>query len=110
MLVPFGGGKDSLVTGELLKRAGKSFSWFELEPLPFATALKEVSGVTGSVTMGRDVGKNFAPVVALVASGAPNGHVPITATYMLSAVFAAKASGYRDVVMSIERSASEGKC
>lgn len=107
-LVPFGGGKDSLVTGELLKKQGKEFTWFELEPLPFGEKLREVSGVTEVISIGRNVEKNFAPVIELVRQGAPNGHVPITATYMLSAVLAAKVHGYSDVVMSLERSASEG--
>ncbi len=107
-LVPFGGGKDSLVTGELLKKQGKEFSWFELEPLPFADRLKEVSGNTSSIRMGRNVPRNFSPVIELVKRGAPNGHVPITATYMMSAVLAAEINGYSDIVLSLERSASEG--
>jgi 7-cyano-7-deazaguanine synthase in queuosine biosynthesis len=107
-LVPFGGGKDSLVSGEILKSLGKEFAWFELEPLPFAERLKQQTGVTTSVLMGRSVVKNFAPIVALVEEGAPNGHVPITATYALSAIVAGKALGYSDVILSIEQSASEG--
>ena len=107
-LVPFGGGKDSLVTAELLKAKGVAFSWFEIEPLSFAPKLQEVSGVTSVVRMERNAQKNFAPIVELVKSGAPNGHVPISATYMLSAVLAAKACGYSDVVMSLERSANFG--
>lgn len=107
-LVPFGGGKDSLVTGELLKAANKDFSWFELEPLVFGKELQKVSGVTSSVAIGRNVEKNFAPVIALVAQGAPNGHVPISATYMFSAALAAQVFGFSDVIMSLERSAEEG--
>lgn len=108
VLVPLGGGKDSLVTGELLKRSGRTFAWFELEPLPFSARLKEASGVTESVVIGRNVAKNFSPVMQLVAEGAPNGHVPITATYLFSAVVAAKLYGYDDVILSLERSADEG--
>lgn len=108
VLVPFGGGKDSLVSGEILKSLGKTFAWFELEPLPFAKELQKLTGVSETVAMGRSVEKNFAPVVELVQQGAPNGHVPITATYALSAVVAAKALGYSDIVLSIEQSASEG--
>ena len=107
-LVPFGGGKDSLVTGELLQKNQRSFVWFELEPLPFGKELQSISGVSNSLQMGRDVSKNFAPVMELVRLGAPNGHVPITATYAFAAVLAAKASGLTDVVLSVERSANEG--
>lgn len=108
LLVPLGGGKDSLVTGELLKRAGRSFAWFELEPLQLSTRLKELSEVNETVVIGRDVASNFAPVLSLVAEGAPNGHVPITATYMFSAAFAAAVHGFDDLIMSLERSADEG--
>lgn len=107
-LVPFGGGKDSLVTGELLKKQGKEFDWFELESLPFSKKLQEVSGTTHTVSVGRNVEKNFASLTALTKEGAPNGHTPITATYMLSAVLVAKLYGFSDVVLSLERSADEG--
>jgi 7-cyano-7-deazaguanine synthase in queuosine biosynthesis len=107
-LVPLGGGKDSLVTGELLKKQEKEFSWFELEPLPFAKELRAISRNGEYISVGRNVAKNFAPVIELVKKGAPNGHVPITATYMLSAVLAAKIDGFSDVVMSLEQSAEEG--
>jgi hypothetical protein len=108
ILVPLGGGKDSLVTGELLKEQKKEFSWFELEPLEFGEELRKISGVTSTVQIGRSVEKNFAPIVELVKAGAPNGHVPITATYIFSAVLAAKIFGYSDAVLSLERSAEEG--
>jgi len=107
-LVPFGGGKDSIVTGELLRKQGRDFAWFELEPLPFGSRLREVSGVTECISIGRNVAKNFAPIIELVKNGAPNGHVPITATYIMSAAFAAQAHGFGDIVMSLERSANEG--
>ncbi|MGH7175075.1 MAG: hypothetical protein ACREGR_01805 [Minisyncoccia bacterium] len=107
-LVPFGGGKDSLVTGELLKAQGKDYAWFELEPLPFGKKLREISGVTECISMGRDVIKNFAPIMELVRQGAPNGHVPITATYIMSAALAAELYDFRDIIVSLERSADEG--
>lgn len=108
ILVPLGGGKDSLVTAERLKHQGKQFSWFELEPLPGNEKLREIADVVDTVQIGRDVQKNFAPVVDLVRRGAPNGHVPITATYIFSAVLAGEAYGYRDIIPSLERSAEFG--
>ncbi|MEK9177087.1 MAG: hypothetical protein AAB923_02205, partial [Patescibacteria group bacterium] len=107
-LVPCGGGKDSLVTGELLTAGGKPFSWFELNPRPFSARLREVSGQTSAVTVGGDREKNLAKIKELVAKGAPTGHVPISAVYMAAAVVAAKAHGYADIVLSLERSASVG--
>jgi len=107
-LVPFGGGKDSLVTGAVLADAGKEFTWYTLEPLPFFADAMKQTATSESISIGRDVAKNFAPIVEMVKQGAPNGHVPITATYILSAVVAAKAYGYSDVIVSLERSAEEG--
>ncbi|MEK7063082.1 MAG: hypothetical protein AAB955_00140 [Patescibacteria group bacterium] len=107
-LVPFGGGKDSLVTGEMLKKASKKFVWFELESLPISAPLMAATGISASIQLGRDVQKNFGPIIDLVEQGAPNGHVPITSVYIFSAVLAALASGQRDVIPSLERSAEFG--
>lgn len=108
ILVPFGGGKDSLITGEFLKKEGHDFAWFELEQIPRAEEIQKISGVERSIQIERNTEKNFKPIVDLVKHGAPNGHVPITATYMFSSVLAAKLFGARDVVFSLERSANIG--
>ena len=106
-LVPFGGGKDSVVTGEQLLGAEKSFAWFTLDR-GFATEQTyTVSGNERHVSMLRDVPTYFREVIALHEHGAPNGHVSVTATYMASAVLAACLHGFQDVILSIERSANE---
>lgn len=108
-LVPFGGGKDSLVSGEILKETGKDFTWFELETLPFSKKLMEVSENTKTISIERNVENNFKPVLELVKNnGAPNGHVPITSVYIFSSVLVAEAYGFSDIVFSLERSAEEG--
>ncbi len=107
-LVPFGGGKDSFVTGERLKQLGHSFSWFILgRGFPVEETYR-ASEVEEAVRIERPVESYFADVISLNEKGAKNGHVSITATYMASAVLAAHLKGMRDVVFSIERSASEG--
>ena len=105
-LVPVGGGKDSLVTTEMLKGKGKDFTWFMLEPLPLLAKLQEVAGVENVITIGRSVEKNFGSFKNF--EGAYNGHVPITAVYIFSAALAAQIHGFKYVALSIERSAEEG--
>ncbi|NBD73774.1 hypothetical protein GVX82_01905 [Patescibacteria group bacterium] len=107
-LVPFGGGKDSFVVGERLRARDIPFTWFVLRR---GFAVEEgypASGVPRALTMERSVERYFAEVIALHEAGAPNGHVSVTATYMASAALVALAHGFRDVVLSVERSASEG--
>jgi len=105
-LVPVGGGKDSLVTTEILKEKGKNFTWFMLEPLPLLPKLQKVAGVRNVITIGRSVEKNFGGFKDM--ESAYNGHVPITAVYIFSAVLAAQIHGFKYIALSIERSAEEG--
>ncbi|HEY4506416.1 MAG TPA: hypothetical protein VJJ24_03145 [Candidatus Paceibacterota bacterium] len=106
MLVPVGGGKDSLVTTELLKEKGKEVTWFMLEPLSWIEKLRKVAGVKDYITVERSVEKNFGGFSKL--EGAYNGHVPITAVYIFSAALAAQIYGFKYAVLSTERSAEEG--
>lgn len=105
-LVPIGGGKDSLVTTELLKEEGKEVVWYMLEPYSWLPKLQEVASVGRVIPVGRSVEKNFGSFKHL--SDAYNGHVPITAVYIFSAVLAAIVHGFEHVVLSIEASAEEG--
>lgn len=101
-VVGMGGGKDSIVSMELLTRAGK-------QPVLFAVNANQVM---------RDVAE-VADIKLLVAKrrldqqlfdlndlGAHNGHVPVTAINSLIAVAASVLHGLGPVVMSNERSAS----
>ncbi|MGN9912536.1 hypothetical protein ACTMTJ_33865 [Phytohabitans sp. LJ34] len=102
-LSPVGGGKDSIVTLEALRRGG-------LDPVPFAVnpnwviqAVFSASGLTPLVARRKIDPKLFD----LNAAGALNGHIPVTAINSLIAVATATLHGLGPVVMSNERSASD---
>lgn len=107
-LVPLGGGKDSVVTAEILKSKGLDFTWFMLEPWSACQRVIDVSGNSKKIEIGRDPKKYFSKVMELNRQGFYNGHVPISATYIFSAVLAAQIYGFTDIVFSSERSANIG--
>ncbi|MDD4628385.1 MAG: hypothetical protein PHE68_03260 [Candidatus Peribacteraceae bacterium] len=104
LLVPIGGGKDSTVTVELLKKAGYDITLFRIgkHPLIEETAkIMELPLLT--------VERHLSPALFnLNAEGALNGHVPITAYLSLLSAIIAEIYGFDAVVMSNERSANEG--
>jgi hypothetical protein len=100
--VPVGGGKDSIVTLECLKRAGEPLVLFSLgdaEPiraciaaagLPFMRVHRRLDGVLSKLT----------------EAGGLNGHVPITGILSAIAFASAVMAGCDAIVMSNEHSAS----
>jgi UDP-N-acetyl-alpha-D-muramoyl-L-alanyl-L-glutamate epimerase len=101
--VPVGGGKDSIVTLEALKRAGEPLVAFSVgNPDPIRRTV-EAAGVD-HIVVERELSPNLAE---LNAAGALNGHVPITAIVSAIACFAAPLHGFDTIAMSNERSASE---
>lgn len=103
-LVPIGGGKDSIVTLEAVRRLGHTPLLFSVgTPLAVLDTIR-ASGLAG-VTIGRSLDLRL---FELNRSGAYNGHVPVTAINSCLAVIAALIHDTSDVVMSNERSASVG--
>jgi UDP-N-acetyl-alpha-D-muramoyl-L-alanyl-L-glutamate epimerase len=101
-LVAIGGGKDSLVSVEALKRAGipACAVWIGRSELIAATA--KASGLP-TLNISRDIAPEL---FALNAQGALNGHVPVTAINSAILVLAAILYDYKQVIFSNERSAS----
>lgn len=102
LLIGIGGGKDSLVTAELLRNQPKVASWSlnhrsQLEPL-----VKEI-GLT-HFWVDRDWDDKLTQ---LNKSGAYNGHVPISAIFACVGTVVAILTGYKDTVVSNESSANE---
>lgn len=101
-LVALGGGKDSLVSVEALKRAGTSACavWIGRSELIAATA--KASGLPML-----NISREIAPdLFSLNARGALNGHVPVTAINSAILSLAAILYDYDQVIFSNERSAS----
>jgi UDP-N-acetyl-alpha-D-muramoyl-L-alanyl-L-glutamate epimerase len=100
--VPVGGGKDSIVSIECLKRAGEPLTLFGLgdaEPINACIAAANVP----SIRVDRRLDRRL---FSLNENGALNGHVPITGILSAIAMAAAVMHGADTVVMSNERSAS----
>ena len=101
-LVPVGGGKDSIVTLECLRRAGEPVTLFMLGDAAPIAATVAASGLP-SVRVRRRLDPRL---LALNRAGALNGHVPITGILSAIALAAAILDGERAVAMSNEHSAS----
>jgi hypothetical protein len=101
-LIGLGGGKDSLVTVELLRGQPRAATWSlnhrsQLEPLVERVGLPHFW-----------VDREWDPQVGeLNKQGALNGHIPISAIFACVGNVVGILSGYRDLVVSNESSASE---
>ena len=108
-LIPFGGGIDSIVTVEAVKRHRPGASLFVVSPptAPFA-AIERVIPVTG-LPVARAV-RHLDPQLFEPAkdTGFLQGHVPVTGIITALAVLTATGLGYGAVVMANEWSASSG--
>lgn len=103
-LVAIGGGKDSLVSIEALRKLGveQTVTWIGGSQLIRACAER-----TGLPML--NLGRQLAPeLFELNRQGAWNGHIPVTAVNSAIMVFAALVTGTGQVVFSNERSASYG--
>ncbi len=101
-LIPIGGGKDSLVVIEAVKRAGgtATVAWLGHSPLIEACAER-----TGLPTL--NIGRELSPVLfEYNRMGAYNGHVPVTAVNSAVLALAAIVYGYDTIAFANERSAS----
>ncbi|MGH3430106.1 MAG: hypothetical protein ACRDQZ_21475 [Mycobacteriales bacterium] len=101
-LVAMGGGKDSIVSAELLRREGMEPVLFSVNPNHVMRKVVEVSGLQSIYAQRRFDEQLFE----LTERGAYNGHVPVTAVTSLAAVATSVLHGLGPVVMSNERSAS----
>ncbi|HEX7768778.1 MAG TPA: UDP-N-acetyl-alpha-D-muramoyl-L-alanyl-L-glutamate epimerase, partial [Dokdonella sp.] len=101
-LVPIGGGKDSLVSVEMLKACGEdaTAAWVGNSPLIAACAAR-----TGLPTL--NIRRELSPLLfEYNRQGAYNGHIPVTAINSAILAVAAVLYGYDAIAFSNERSAS----
>jgi len=98
-LVPIGGGKDSALVAALVPEG----QLFAVNPVG---AHEHLAAALGRPLVAAH--RTLDPLLReLVARGAPNGHVPVTAITSAVSVLAAIGLGCDDVLMGIERSAEE---
>jgi len=103
-LVPFAGGRDSIVTLELLNKKPKT-ALFLLNPNEQIKKAAKVSKVKKQIIVQRFVDKKL---LVLNKKGYLNGHTPFTALLSFLSVFCAVLFGYKNIVFSNEKSANEG--
>ena len=103
-LVPVGGGKDSVVTIEALKRHALDPVLFSVNKFDPIDACIEISGLT-STRVTRSIDRSL---IEINARGAHNGHVPVTAINSVIGLIVADARGLGPVVFSNERSSNVG--
>ena len=106
-LVPLGGGKDSCVSVELMKKLGIDFQTIAMGDAAPILACAQKTGV-GHLTMTRQLDSDFLKLCQ--EKKVLNGHVPITGMLAFCLWAQAVLSDYAYVVLSCERSADEGNC
>ena len=104
-LIPFSGGKDSIVTLEKLKNQKKEIALFLLNPSKTAKAALKKSGVTDFIEVNRKIDPKLFELNRL---GYLNGHTPFTALLSFLSAFCGVLFDYKHVVFSNEKSADEG--
>jgi UDP-N-acetylmuramoylalanine-D-glutamate ligase len=105
-LVPVGGGKDSIVTLELLKDTRFESLPFVLNPREASERTIEIAGYSmeNSIVVERSFDKQL---LELNSQGFLNGHTPFSALLAFSTALAALASGVKFIALSNESSANE---
>jgi hypothetical protein len=104
-LMGVGGGKDSIVSYEQLKKENYPVTAFLLETQKEYGLLNDVLTVMGVNTLHI---KRQLDEKLFTLEGAYNGHIPITGIYSVVGVVCSVAYDYKKVVMSNEKSANYG--
>ncbi|OGD09859.1 hypothetical protein A2397_04750 [Candidatus Amesbacteria bacterium RIFOXYB1_FULL_44_23] len=102
-LIPLGGGKDSIVTLELIKSAFPVTA-FAINPHPIISQITRKAGVN-LITVNSRLDPHL---LELNQKDFLNGHVPVSAFYSFCAVLTAQLLGITNVAFSNEASSNEG--
>ncbi|PIR71786.1 MAG: hypothetical protein COU43_00615, partial [Candidatus Nealsonbacteria bacterium CG10_big_fil_rev_8_21_14_0_10_37_25] len=103
-LVPFAGGRDSIVTLENLKKKGET-ALFLVNPNEQIKKVVKVTGIKKQIIVRRTIDKKL---LELNKKGYLNGHTPFTAVLSFLSVLCAVLFDYKNIVFSNEKSADEG--
>jgi hypothetical protein len=104
VLVPIGGGKDSAVALDIVRRVADDTVLFSVGDAPPIARTAEIARLPRLL-----VHRRLDPSLSeLNRRGALNGHVPITAIVSCVALLTAALHGFDTVAMANERSASSG--
>lgn len=104
-LVPFAGGRDSIVTLENLKESRKQISLFTVNPIEKIQRTVRVSGIKKQIMVRRIIDIRL---LEMNKKGFLNGHTPFTSLLSFLSVFCAVLFDYKNIAFSNEKSADEG--
>lgn len=105
VLVPVGGGKDSVVSLELLKKTGDDMRCYIINPRGATLNTVAAAGMTDRLLVAnRTLDKNM---IELNKQGYLNGHTPYSAIVAFSATIVAYLNGLKYIALSNEDSANE---
>jgi len=102
-LVPIGGGKDSIVTLERLKKYKANA--FVVNPTRFTRNVLNKAKIKNPIIVERKLDKTL---LRMNEKGYLNGHTPFTALLSFLSVFCAVLFDYKHIAFSNEKSANEG--
>jgi UDP-N-acetyl-alpha-D-muramoyl-L-alanyl-L-glutamate epimerase len=107
VLIPFGGGKDSAVTLEIIrKKSIYTPGLFIMHPsTPAALEIGKRSGLNQIIEVERRIDPKL---ISLNSQGFLNGHTPYSAMLAFISVFAAFLFDYKHIAFSNENSSNEG--
>lgn len=105
VLVPLGGGKDSIVTLEILKKAKQEIVCFSLNPNDSSRQIIKVSGCKNIIIAERKIDKKL---IELNQKGFLNGHTPFSAYLAFLSLLLAVIFDKEYIAFSNERSSNEG--
>ncbi len=103
-LLLLGGGKDSIVSGELLREQKKPFETLVIGESAIQNEVSKIMGKPPITIYRRLDNKLFE----LNKKGAYNGHIPISVVYAFFGLMAAIFYDYKNVIVSNEKSANYG--
>ena len=105
ILVPIGGGKDSVVTWEILKRAGKKINCFSLNPTKSAEKIMDIGQCSERIFVKRKIDSKL---LKLNQKGFLKGHTPFSAYLAFLSLLLAAIFNKKYIAFSNERSSNEG--
>lgn len=104
-LIPLGGGKDSLVSVDIVTKSGLDFWTFSLRD---ADPIRQTAEIIGKPRL--VVQREIDPkLIEMNKNGAYNGHVPITAYISFLLAVVALVYDFKYLVISLEKSANSGQ-
>lgn len=107
ILVPIGGGKDSVVTLEIIRKNGLFPYLFLLNPRVSSLKIAEISEIPENkwIRAKREIDKNL---IVLNEKGYLNGHTPFSAMLAFMTILSGVPLGINYIALSNENSAEEG--